>query len=88
MEDKLDKIIEKLNVIEVHQAEIKVDLKHHVRRTDELQAIVTQVRDIDLPPIKNHVRMMAMVGSGLVLGGKWLVGMITVMGALWKLFHR
>jgi hypothetical protein len=31
----------KLNEIEVHLAEIKKDLKYHIKRTDELERMVT-----------------------------------------------
>lgn len=40
----LDKMDDRLDKIEIHQVEIKQDLKHHVKRTDDLQEIVVKVK--------------------------------------------
>ena len=51
MEDKIDKIMEDMGALKVDVAVIRVDLNHHIKRTDMLQDIVNN----ELVPIKGHV---------------------------------
>lgn len=50
VETKVDSVVESISNINVHVAEIKKDLKYHIKRTDILEA--------ELKPIKRHVALM------------------------------
>lgn len=42
--DKLDKVLDKLDAISTRLTLIEADLKHHIRRTDELQALAEEFK--------------------------------------------
>lgn len=73
MDDKLDQILNHISEIRVELAEIRLDLNHHIRRTDELQKIVED----ELPPIKQHVDRVKFVFLALA----YLLGASTAIGA-------
>ena len=54
-----------LTEIKVHLAEIKVDLKHHIKRTELLEGEVREWRR-DMDPVKKHVTVVS--GIGKLLG--------------------
>jgi len=51
MEDKIDRIGGEVSEVNIHIAEIKKDLRYHIKRTDLLEAEVN--------PIKKHVIMVS-----------------------------
>lgn len=55
-----------LSEIKVHLAEIKVDLKHHIKRTELLEKEVGAWRQ-DLKPIQRHVNVVNGVGALLLM---------------------
>jgi hypothetical protein len=53
--EKVDRIEEHVSVVREHQAEIKADLRHHIKRTDLLECQVKESRkalDIMIWPFK------------------------------------
>lgn len=65
IENKLDRLVDQQGEIGVHIAEIKKDLKYHIKRTDLLEA--------DVKPIKKHVSnvhaILKLVGMLSLLAG-------------------
>lgn len=68
MNDRFDKILEKLENITADIAMIKTDLKHHMYRTDlneqnielvrlEVREVISEIRQ-ELNPVQTHVSMM------------------------------
>jgi len=51
MEDKIDRIGGEVSEVNIHIAEIKKDLRYHIKRTDLLEA--------EVKPIKKHVIMVS-----------------------------
>lgn len=63
MEKKLEEILE-------HIYEIKLDLREHIRRTEQNEEMISQIKS-ELDPIKNHF-----------VGIKWVIGTILTCGSL------
>ena len=57
MESKLDKIFDLIAEIQLDIAEIKADLRYHIRRTDLLDDDLKQQRS-ELKPVVKHVEQM------------------------------
>jgi regulator of replication initiation timing len=51
IEDKLDGVSKEISEVNVHIAEIKKDLRYHIKRTDLLE--------LEVKPIKKHVVMVS-----------------------------
>lgn len=56
-ENKLDKIVEKIDAIRDDIAEIKVDLAKHIYRTDIAEENIELLRE-ELRPVEKHVEQM------------------------------
>lgn len=56
-ENKLDKIVEKIDMIRDDIAEIKVDLAKHIYRTDIAEENIELLRE-ELRPVEKHVEQM------------------------------
>lgn len=56
-ENKLDKIVEKIDAIRDDIAEIKVDLARHIYRTDIAEENIELLRE-ELRPVEKHVEQM------------------------------
>lgn len=56
-ENKLDKIVEKIDMIRDDIAEIKVDLARHIYRTDIAEENIELLRE-ELRPVEKHVEQM------------------------------
>lgn len=56
-ENKLDKIVEKIDAIRDDIAEIKVDLARHIYRTDIAEENIELLRE-ELRPVERHVEQM------------------------------
>ena len=63
LENKIDKISDDIRKIEVHIGEIKVDVGHHIKRTDLLEAQMQPLRDhlIMLKGVMNLVKLASLV---------------------------
>jgi archaellum component FlaC len=75
MEDKIDRIGGEVSEVNIHIAEIKKDLRYHIKRTDLLEA--------EVKPIKKHVIMVSGVVKffGLVSFLIALIeGILTMLG--------
>ena len=75
MEDKIDRIGGEVSEVNIHIAEIKKDLRYHIKRTDLLEA--------EMKPIKKHVIMVSGVMKffGLVSFIIALIeGILTMLG--------
>ena len=57
MESKLDKLFDLIAEIQLDIAEIKADLRYHIRRTDLLDEDLKQQRG-ELKPVVKHVEQM------------------------------
>lgn len=55
-----------LTEIKVHLAEIKVDLRHHMKRTELLEDEVRAWRE-DLKPVQRHVNVVRGLGTVLMI---------------------
>lgn len=68
-----EKMVEKeLTEIKVHLAEIRVDLQHHIKRTELLESEVREWRK-DIEPVQKHV--------GFVSGLGKLIGFLSITAA-------
>ena len=56
-ENKLDRIVEKIDAIRDDIAEIKVDLARHIYRTDIAEENIELLRE-ELRPVEKHVEQM------------------------------
>lgn len=66
IEDKLDKVAGDQVDIKVHIAEIKKDLRYHIKRTDLLEA--------DIKPVKKHVATVQAILK--------ILGLISIIAAI------
>lgn len=64
-----------LTEIKVSLAEIKVDLRHHIKRTELLELEVKEWRN-DMKPVQKHVTMVN--GAGKLLGTASIITAIAV----------
>lgn len=72
----------RLNNIEKVQAVQEANLKEHMRRSDNLEKIVSDMKEKDVKPVKKHV---AMVEGGLKLLG--ILGLlVSIVGGVLKIF--
>lgn len=72
----------RLNTIEKVQAVQEANLKEHMRRSDNLEAIVSDMKEKDVKPVKKHV---AMVEGGLKLLG--ILGLlVSIIAGTLKIF--
>ena len=62
IEKKLDDQNEHLGSIDVSIAEIKVDVAHHIKRTDDLQAEVTPLSDLR-KEIKGVIKLIYLISA-------------------------
>lgn len=84
VEDKLDKISERLDDIVKVQIEQAADLKHHIYRTDLAEARMDSIEE-DLKPIKKHVDMLN--GALKAVGGlAVLASIVKAVIEVWKFF--
>ena len=72
--DKLDEIINKLAQVNISIAEIKVDVAHHIKRTDLLEK--------QIEPMKQHASELA----GVVKFFKFMALVIGLIEAV-RMFH-
>lgn len=70
IEDKIDKIVERLGSMDVTLEKQHGQLEYHIKRTDLLEA--------ELKPVRDHVRL---IQAAL----KWLT-IISVLAGLFKIF--
>lgn len=92
-DQKLDKILDTLSEISIHQAEMRKDLQYHIKRTDLLESYVFDLRsdfetfqDEDFDQVREHVRLQkALVKIGLTFIGV-ATGVVGAVYSLLKLF--
>lgn len=70
IEEKIDKVIDRVSSCDVTLAAQHVTLKEHMRRTEALEQIVE--------PIREHVNTVAAFGKIVV----WTVGAITLVSSI------
>jgi hypothetical protein len=76
-ENKLDKVVEKIDEIRDDIADIKIDLARHILRTDLAEENIKILRN-ELKPVERHVEHMS--------GGLKLLSVLIVIAAVVKLF--
>lgn len=59
MLSKIDKMETDIGDIKVTIAENTTDMKHHIKRTDDLQLIVTEVQQLVTPIYQEHIAKKA-----------------------------
>lgn len=67
--------------IRVDQAEIKKDIKHHIRRTSLLEENMNYLRK-EFNPIKTHIAITSAVTKGLL----WVTSVVAGLAAIYKIF--
>lgn len=81
--NKIDKLDERLDDIEKILVVQEANLKEHMKRSDNLEKIVENVRDNELTMVKKHVHMME--GALKLLGVGGLI--VTVITGVFKLIE-
>ena len=66
LEEKLDKIADDISDMKVVQASQAVDLKYHIKRTDQIENSLVPLMEKKLQ-LDGIFKLMGMVGSGLGL---------------------
>jgi len=55
--DKVEKISEDVGSIKITQAVMEADVKHHVKRSDMLEEMYTDLKHKDIEPIKTDIHL-------------------------------
>ena len=79
---KIDKITDKLNVIDITLVAQHVTLQEHIKRSEAAEKAIDIIKQ-ELKPIQTHVAIVQVVGT--VLG--WLIMGGIGLYLLQKLFH-
>lgn len=83
MEQRLDRLEEKLDKIVEYQGNIKADLQEHMRRTTIAEENIEKISKA-IEPIQAHVAFVRGLGKLLTILGTLLGGLATV----WQLILR
>jgi archaellum component FlaC len=74
IENKVDSTNQHCSTIDVTLGKQAVEIEHHIRRTDALEARVEQVAN-DLRPINNHIVVVKGLG--------WIIGGLSTLAGAW-----
>lgn len=83
MEQKLDRLEDKLDSIVQSQALIKADLQEHMRRTIIAEDNIERLA-LAMAPVQEHVAFIRGFGKFLTIAGTVIAG----LAALWQVFFN
>ena len=75
LNDKLEKIDNRLNNIDQHLAVYNEQLKHHIKRSDQADHALSML-DSRIKPIETHVGAINLIAKAIAVGAA-LVGLIS-----------
>jgi len=79
LDERLDRIENKLDKLSDVQVQIQVDVAEHIRRTNIAEANIDKITEA-LQPVKKHVTMVETV----VIAFAWIIGIIGAIATVYS----
>lgn len=79
--EKVEKIAEDISEIKLNQAVMQLDVKHHIKRSDALEDLVTHLDEAKIQPLQNDVSKIKGAYQLLVILG--IIASIAIVFVEW-----